>query len=139
MAIKSLEPHWEEDFHIDLEGARGMRILLYEEDAKQNAVLRGKAEIEVSVFPISLQKTNTNPFCCCCFQLSGDWLKSLKGPQYIPLSHQFSSRLSLSEATPAEDLSLCTSFRYISHDVTLRRPALRGNSLTIFGVPIEEV
>ena len=56
MAIKSLEPHWEEDFHIDLEGARGMRILLYEEDAKQNAVLRGKAEIEVSVFPISLQK-----------------------------------------------------------------------------------
>ncbi|XP_046636503.1 active breakpoint cluster region-related protein-like [Daphnia pulicaria] len=117
MAIKSLEPRWEEDFHIDLEGARGMRILLYEEDAKQNAILRGKAEIE----------------------LSGAWLKSLKGPQYIPLSHQFSTRLSLAEATPAEDLTLCISFRYVSHDVTLRRPALRGNSVTIFGVPIEEV
>lgn len=47
MAIKSLEPRWEEDFHIDLEGARGMRILLYEEDAKQVAILRGKTEIEV--------------------------------------------------------------------------------------------
>ena len=100
------------------------------------------AEKQRSRYQFSLfdyKKINKNQFCCCCFQLSGDWLKSLKGPQYIPLSHQFSSRLSLSEATPAEDLSLCISFRYISHDVTLRRPALRGNSLTIFGVPIEEV
>lgn len=47
MAVKSLEPRWEEDFHLDLEGARGMRILLYEEDAKQLAILRGKTEIEV--------------------------------------------------------------------------------------------
>ncbi|KZS09651.1 putative Active breakpoint cluster region-related protein [Daphnia magna] len=117
MAVKSLEPRWEEDFHIDLEGARGMRILLYEEDAKQTHILRGKAELE----------------------LSGQWLKSLNGPQYIPLTNQFSTRLSSAEATPDNDLTLCLSFRYISHDVTLRRPALRGTSSNIFGVPIEEV
>jgi len=29
--------------------------------------------------------------------------------------------------------------RYLSHDLTLRRPALRGTSSNIFGVPIEEV
>lgn len=48
MAIKSLEPHWEEDFHLELEGTRGIRMLVYEEDAKLGPILRGKAELEVS-------------------------------------------------------------------------------------------
>ena len=47
MIIKSMEPQWEEDFHIELEGTRGMRILLYEEDSKQVSILKGKAELEV--------------------------------------------------------------------------------------------
>jgi len=50
MAIKSLEPRWEEDFNLELEGTRGLRVLVYEEDAKQMAILRGKAELEVSYF-----------------------------------------------------------------------------------------
>lgn len=48
MAIKNLEPHWEEEFHLELEGTRGMRILVYEEDAQQMAILRGRAELEVN-------------------------------------------------------------------------------------------
>jgi len=48
MVIQSVEPQWEEDFHIELEGSRGMRILLYEERANQTISLKGKAEIEVS-------------------------------------------------------------------------------------------
>ena len=47
MIIKSLEPRWEEDFHLELEGTRGLRVLVYEEDSKQMPVLRGKAELEV--------------------------------------------------------------------------------------------
>lgn len=47
MAVKTLEPRWEEDFDLELEGARGLRVLVYEEDSKQVAVLRGKAELEV--------------------------------------------------------------------------------------------
>ena len=50
MVVKSTEPHWEEDFSVELEGTRGLRILLYEEDCMQTAVLRGKAEIEVLTF-----------------------------------------------------------------------------------------
>ena len=50
MAIRSVEPRWEEDFHLELEGTRALRVLVYEEDAKQTAILRGKAEIEVRFF-----------------------------------------------------------------------------------------
>ena len=49
MVIQSTETQWEEDFHIELEGSKGMRILLYEEDSKQIAALKGKAELEVTV------------------------------------------------------------------------------------------
>jgi hypothetical protein len=49
MVIQSTEPQWEEDFHIELEGSKGMRILLYEEDSKQIAALKGKAELEVTM------------------------------------------------------------------------------------------
>ena len=49
MVVKSAEPHWEEDFNVELEGTRGLRILLYEEDYMQVAVLKGKAEIEVII------------------------------------------------------------------------------------------
>ena len=38
-----------------------------------------------------------------------------------------------------DELNLCLTLRYLSHDLTLRRPALRGTSSNIFGVPIEEV
>ena len=54
MVVKSNEPHWEEDFNVELEGTRGLRILLYEEDFMQVAVLRGKAELEVSFFDYHL-------------------------------------------------------------------------------------
>ena len=47
MAVKTMEPRWEEDFDLELEGTRGLRVLVYEEDSKQAAVLRGKAELEV--------------------------------------------------------------------------------------------
>lgn len=47
MAIRTVEPRWEEDFNLELEGTRGLRVLVYEEDAKQVTILRGKAEIEV--------------------------------------------------------------------------------------------
>ena len=52
MVSKSLKPRWEEDFHIDLEGARGMRILLYEEDLQQIIILRDKAEVEVQTYTV---------------------------------------------------------------------------------------
>ena len=64
MTVKSVEPRWEEDFHIDLEGTRGMRVLLYEEDAQQMAILRGKAELEViEIYGYTLMITMfCNPF-----------------------------------------------------------------------------
>nr|CAG4643078.1 EOG090X0302 [Ilyocryptus agilis] len=112
MAIRSLEPHWEEDFNLELEGTRGLRVLVYEEDAKQGPVLRGKAELELSI----------------------PWLKSLKGPQNITLSDQLSKN-----ATRSDELTLCLTLRYLSHELTMRRPAKRGTNLTTFGVPIDEV
>ena len=57
MVVKSTEPNWEEDFHIELEGTRGLRILLYEEDSMQMTNLRGKAEMEV-VFCSSFLTSN---------------------------------------------------------------------------------
>lgn len=139
MIIKSLEPRWEEDFHLELEGTRGLRVLVYEEDSKQSPVLRGKAELEVNKFVhlffwIVLNEFNLIFF----FQLSAAWLKSLKGPQYIPLTHQL-SKSSLIRHSGTDELNLCLTMRYLSHDLTLRRPALRGTSSNIFGVPIEEV
>ena len=50
--------------HIDLEGTRGNRVLLYEEDAQQMAILRGKAELEViEIYGYTLMITMfCNPF-----------------------------------------------------------------------------
>ena len=64
MTVKSVEPRLEEDFHIDLEGTRGIRVLLYEEDAQQMAILRGKAELEViEIYGYTLMITMfCNPF-----------------------------------------------------------------------------
>jgi len=115
MVVKSTEPHWEEDFSVELEGTRGLRILLYEEDCMQTAVLRGKAEIE----------------------LTEQWLKSLKAPQYIKLTHQL-SKACLTRNTVGEELTLCLTLRYLSNDLTLRRPPQRLAGSSIFNVPIEE-
>jgi len=53
MVVKNVEPHWEEEFNVELEGTRSIRILLYEEDYMQVAILRGKAEIEVNYVFVS--------------------------------------------------------------------------------------
>ena len=67
------------------------------------------------------------------------WLKSLKGQHYVPLTHQLSKLSTLQRQSIKDELKLCLTLRYLSHDLTLRRPAVRPSSFTIFGVPIEEV
>ncbi|XP_069985713.1 active breakpoint cluster region-related protein isoform X6 [Penaeus vannamei] len=43
-----VEPHWNQDFIIELEGSQTLRILCYEEDPKLGVQLRGKAHLELS-------------------------------------------------------------------------------------------
>jgi len=55
-------------FHIELEESKGMRVLLYEEDSKQIAALKGKVELKLTL----------------------PCLKGQKVPQTIPLTVQSS-------------------------------------------------
>ncbi|XP_063603544.1 breakpoint cluster region protein-like isoform X2 [Penaeus indicus] len=45
---EGVEPHWNQDFIIELEGSQTLRILCYEEDPKLGVQLRGKAHLELS-------------------------------------------------------------------------------------------
>ena len=47
MACGTLEPVWDEEFIIELEGSENLRILVYEQQAQGN-VLRGRATLELS-------------------------------------------------------------------------------------------
>ena len=45
----AVEPHWGQDFIIELEGSQMLRVLCYEEHPTQGLKLRGKAHIEVNI------------------------------------------------------------------------------------------
>ncbi|XP_066963866.1 active breakpoint cluster region-related protein isoform X1 [Macrobrachium rosenbergii] len=45
---EGIEPHWNQDFIIELEGSQTLRILCYEEHPKLGLQLRGKAHLELS-------------------------------------------------------------------------------------------
>lgn len=47
-----VEPHWNQDFIIELEGSQTLRILCYEEDPKLGVQLRGKAHLEVTFYVV---------------------------------------------------------------------------------------
>lgn len=42
-----IEPHWNQDFIIELEGSQTLRILCYEDHPKLGVQLRGKTHLEV--------------------------------------------------------------------------------------------
>ena len=45
----SLDPKWDEEFNIDLEGSENLRILVYEQTQEPNVfLLRGRAQLELS-------------------------------------------------------------------------------------------
>ena len=44
----SLEPRWDEDFIVELEGSENLRILVYEQQPGSGNVLRGRATLELS-------------------------------------------------------------------------------------------
>ena len=45
----SLDPKWDEEFNIDLEGSENLRILVYEQTPEPNVfILRGRAQLELS-------------------------------------------------------------------------------------------
>ena len=44
----SLEPRWDEDFIVELEGSENLRILVYEQNPGSGNVLRGRATLELS-------------------------------------------------------------------------------------------
>ncbi|KAB7505049.1 Active breakpoint cluster region-related protein, partial [Armadillidium nasatum] len=43
-----IEPHWNQDFIVELEGSQILRILCYEDNSKEGIQLRGKAHLELS-------------------------------------------------------------------------------------------
>ena len=43
-----MEPKWDEEFTIDLEGSENLRILVYEQTPQNTVVLRGRAQLELS-------------------------------------------------------------------------------------------
>ncbi|XP_037093395.1 active breakpoint cluster region-related protein-like isoform X3 [Pollicipes pollicipes] len=45
---RSIAPQWNEDFILELEGSHSLRILCYENDAKEGQILRGRARTELS-------------------------------------------------------------------------------------------
>jgi len=45
---ESMEPTWNDEFIIELEGSENVRILVYEETKSQGTMLRGKATLELS-------------------------------------------------------------------------------------------
>lgn len=75
-------------------------------------------------------------------QLTLAWLKSLKGPEPIPLTLSSSWSGSLAPAAGvagAQELSVVMTLRYLSYDYTARRPVQLSATAGIFGVAIEDV
>merc|ERR1719210_745890 len=44
----SMDPKWNEEFNIDLEGSENLRILVYEQTQQNVTMLRGRAQLELS-------------------------------------------------------------------------------------------
>ena len=47
--MQGVEPKWDQDFVIELEGSQTLRVLCYENSQSDGLVLRGKEEINVSL------------------------------------------------------------------------------------------
>ena len=45
---ESLEPNWNQDFIIELEGSQTLRVLCYEDTTSEGIKLRGTAQVDVS-------------------------------------------------------------------------------------------
>ena len=79
---------WDEQFALQLNGARGLRVLLYEQDGQYSVAYRGGAELKI-----------TEP-----------WLRSLNHSiTYIPLTQPW---FSLDLPYNAGELHLCLSFNF---------------------------
>ena len=69
MICGTLEPVWEEEFIIELEGSENLRILVYEQQPDSPVtVLRGRATLELSMWDsilsgIGFNLTNKPYFC----------------------------------------------------------------------------
>ena len=49
MICNTLEPTWDEEFIVELEGSENLRILIYEQQPQSHTtVLRGRATLELS-------------------------------------------------------------------------------------------
>ena len=48
LLINTMEPKWEEEVTIDLEGSENLRILVYEQTPQNSSLLRGRAQLELS-------------------------------------------------------------------------------------------
>ena len=48
LLVNTLEPKWEEEFTLDLEGSENLRILVYEQTPNNSSLLRGRASLELS-------------------------------------------------------------------------------------------
>lgn len=56
-----IEPHWNQDFIVELEGSQILRILCYEDNPTEGIHLRGKAHLEVCLYiPRNLQFKKLN-------------------------------------------------------------------------------
>lgn len=80
-----IEPHWNQDFIIELEGSQTLRILCYEDHPKLGVQLRGKTHLEVgTTFVLNLV---LHLLDCVCFvyvlylPLSIRHLHSFRGSQ----------------------------------------------------------
>ena len=57
--LESIEPTWNDEFIVELEGSENVRILAYEETKTQGTVLRGKATLELSRWARKVAESNT--------------------------------------------------------------------------------
>lgn len=48
LVLNTMEPKWEEQFIIELEGSENLRILVYEQTSQGVSILRGRASLELS-------------------------------------------------------------------------------------------
>ena len=125
--------------HIDLEGTRGNRVLLYEEDAQQMAILRGKAELEViEIYGYTLMITMfCNPFLWLFSYLLLGW-NLWKVPNTchwhinFRCGHQLEQLLVMIWACVWAWDTYLTKWLYVDHRLAWHRPQF-------FGVPIDEV
>ena len=48
LLVNTMEPKWEEENTIDLEGSENLRLLVYEQTSSGSSLLRGRAQLELS-------------------------------------------------------------------------------------------